>query len=524
MHKPESLALGGRGTDTYKGNLSNPQTQNLYSYTGNNPVNRKDPSGNSWIKDLFKEAFGGIGKAIVGGVKNSGIIKQPTIADIKDIAFNTLFMPENNDSKELAAAKIVTGKIVKDISEELKDAENDIKNELKEDFKDSVKESITELPSKAWKSINEWAAKKIISSIFDKENLSEFFTKIYDGTKTFLESSAQKIYETLTGLKQSAVIGGIELGKKAFSGLLENIVLPVIAPMAQEVFGLFAYKILPAFGTVFGRQLLSAGGYILGESARGLLGVPQALRDAFAPMREDAKKNFNGILQILGDINKNFKRNKNSTNISLNQILLSVDSSTAFLILGKVNNTMQLIKDGREVIVLISNIDDFGFDILRSGKYAYVYGSNSVIKNYNIYGRRYVISNADEYLDVWKYVDGSSSIKAALKSPETYIFMGIGTLLDIAENIDKNATEERIVSDAVFDIGYGLGSTALFSYFGGFIGSFTSPGIGTAVGFIVGASVDMILCLSGLDELAKDFFYRELLKGEFYVQYKYTEK
>jgi RHS repeat-associated protein len=39
--------------DTVEGQIDNPLTQNLYTYVGNNPLIRFDPSGNSWISDQW---------------------------------------------------------------------------------------------------------------------------------------------------------------------------------------------------------------------------------------------------------------------------------------------------------------------------------------------------------------------------------------------------------------------------------------------------------------------------------------
>ena len=49
--------------DTYAGDTTNPLTLNRYTYTSNNPVNRIDPSGHSWLGDAAKAIGNGIKKA-----------------------------------------------------------------------------------------------------------------------------------------------------------------------------------------------------------------------------------------------------------------------------------------------------------------------------------------------------------------------------------------------------------------------------------------------------------------------------
>jgi RHS repeat-associated protein len=44
--------------DNISGNMANPQSWNLYSYVGNNPVKRNDPTGHMWQIRSLKSAFG----------------------------------------------------------------------------------------------------------------------------------------------------------------------------------------------------------------------------------------------------------------------------------------------------------------------------------------------------------------------------------------------------------------------------------------------------------------------------------
>jgi RHS repeat-associated protein len=52
--------------DTYVQDPENPQTLNRYSYCGNNPVNRIDPSGHSWFSEFFGKIIGAIAGTIAG--------------------------------------------------------------------------------------------------------------------------------------------------------------------------------------------------------------------------------------------------------------------------------------------------------------------------------------------------------------------------------------------------------------------------------------------------------------------------
>ena len=70
----------------------------------------------------------------------------------------------------------------------------------------------------------------------------------------------------------------------------------------------------------------------------------------------------------------------------------------------------------------------------------------------------------------------------------------------------------------MFDIGYGLGSTALFAYIGGTIGSITAPVVGTVVGAGIGFGVDYLLGILGIEDMVKEQMYRKLLEGELCYQ------
>ncbi len=60
--------------DTYEGQLNNPLTLNLYTYVGNNPLIRWDPSGHFWYEDLAKEVL-----CAMGCVDKSGVVKKSAV-------------------------------------------------------------------------------------------------------------------------------------------------------------------------------------------------------------------------------------------------------------------------------------------------------------------------------------------------------------------------------------------------------------------------------------------------------------
>ena len=59
--------------DSYKGVISSPQTQHLYSYTSNNPINFIDPTGH---KQMSNEGDGGSSKIISAGTSIGGSISD----------------------------------------------------------------------------------------------------------------------------------------------------------------------------------------------------------------------------------------------------------------------------------------------------------------------------------------------------------------------------------------------------------------------------------------------------------------
>ena len=58
--------------DTYLGRADDPITRNLYTYVGNNPVNRQDPSGHGWIGDAWNATTKFVSD-VGNGIKNAAV-------------------------------------------------------------------------------------------------------------------------------------------------------------------------------------------------------------------------------------------------------------------------------------------------------------------------------------------------------------------------------------------------------------------------------------------------------------------
>ena len=155
--------------DTYKGNLSNPQTQNRYAYTGNNPVNKKDPSGKSWVGSLLQEvsgyAFKGIGNIIKDAYYS---VNSLTFSDwhgiIKQSILDSLFVPKSSDSKGLAVAKNIAGAIYYELDYFVDESKHEFNQALKKEIREVVKDASITVLKKAGK----YALKETIKYIAPK--------------------------------------------------------------------------------------------------------------------------------------------------------------------------------------------------------------------------------------------------------------------------------------------------------------------------------------------------------------------
>ena len=91
---------------------------------------------------------------------------------------------------------------------------------------------------------------------------------------------------------------------------------------------------------------------------------------------------------------------------------------------------------------------------------------------------------AEDLRWVEKTFGKSSNLAKALKSVP-YITVALDTGLGVYENIQNNSELQQTISDAIVDIGFGLGGIAASTAAGSAAGSIV-PGAGTAVGAVVG--------------------------------------
>ena len=68
--------------DNVWGNVANPQSWNLYSYVGNNPISRNDPTGHMWQIMSLKSAFGFGGGDGDDGTQTQGGTPGNTISNL----------------------------------------------------------------------------------------------------------------------------------------------------------------------------------------------------------------------------------------------------------------------------------------------------------------------------------------------------------------------------------------------------------------------------------------------------------
>ncbi len=139
-----------------------------------------------------------------------------------------------------------------------------------------------------------------------------------------------------------------------------------------------------------------------------------------------------------------------------------------------------------------------GFHIVRKGAYAIIKGarSNATLRR-GIRGTRYAIANADNYMDIFQNIHVPSGLKSEFLPKINgkwnggaifnYVGIAINATGGVLENIENGTRTQKIVSDAIVDIGTDVGIIAASTAIGTAIGS-----VVPVAGNIVGAGVGMV--------------------------------
>ncbi len=173
-------------------------------------------------------------------------------------------------------------------------------------------------------------------------------------------------------------------------------------------------------------------------------------------------------------------------------------ASDIFSFLDKVHG---FIGDLLDIRALRQDIIDYitdGFHIVRKGAYAIIKGarSNAALRR-GIRGTRYAIANADNYIDIFQNIHVPSGLKSEFLPKINgkwnggaifnYVGIAINATGGVLENIENGTRTQKIVSDAIVDIGTDVGIIAASTAIGAAIGS-----VVPIAGNIVGAGFGMV--------------------------------
>ena len=159
-----------------------------------------------------------------------------------------------------------------------------------------------------------------------------------------------------------------------------------------------------------------------------------------------------------------------------------------------IDNWLKLRSLKNDIVDLIQD----GFHIVRKGAYAIIKGarSNAALRR-GINGTRYAVANADNYIDIFKNIHVPSGLKSEFLPKIkgewnggaifNYAGIAINTTLGVLENIENGTRTQKIVSDAVVDVGADVGIIAISTSIGSLMGSFAP-----FAGNIIGAGVGMV--------------------------------
>ena len=101
--------------DTYRGEITNPLSRNLYLYTNNDPVNYVDPSGHFWNE------ISNWGKSVVNGVKNAWNTTVQTVKNVGNAISNAV-------SNVVSTVKNAVSSVTNAVTNTVKNVVTNIKN------------------------------------------------------------------------------------------------------------------------------------------------------------------------------------------------------------------------------------------------------------------------------------------------------------------------------------------------------------------------------------------------------------
>ena len=151
--------------------------------------------------------------------------------------------------------------------------------------------------------------------------------------------------------------------------------------------------------------------------------------------------------------------------------------------------------DFREIGTRTYNYAKYGFNVNKFGQYAIIKGAHtSAALNQGIQGTRYAFKNAKSYDNVFSYIKPSAALNNTFSVRNsigginysgvfTYAAIAMDVGVGIYDNIQNDTPTQRIVSDAVVDTTFDVGSIVATTAVGAAVGSVV-PGIGNVVGSI----------------------------------------
>ena len=131
--------------DTYRGEITNPLSRNLYLYTNNDPVNYVDPSGHFWNE------ISNWGKSVVNGVKNAWNTTVQTVKNVGNAISNAV-------SNVVSTVKNAVSSVTNAVTNTVKNVGNYIKNTVT-NISNNVKRVTQKVTNKATKIGNDIANK-----------------------------------------------------------------------------------------------------------------------------------------------------------------------------------------------------------------------------------------------------------------------------------------------------------------------------------------------------------------------------